>query len=51
MRLLPKKEVEEHFEKERRKQNQILEELEKEINKKRAELNKLNSDILNINKP
>jgi hypothetical protein len=45
---MPKKEVDDYFIKERERQNKILQELEEEINKKRAELNKLNSDILNI---
>jgi hypothetical protein len=50
MRLLPKKEVDDHFTRERERQNKILRELQEEIEKKRAELNKLNLDILNIKK-
>ena len=51
MRLLPKKELKDHFDRERERQNKILKDIEDQIVKKRAELNKLNSDILNINKP
>ena len=51
MRLLPKKEVDDHFTRERERQNKILKDIDEQIAKKRAELNKLNSDILNINKP